>query len=656
MRAKEIAETALHNEKLATENRMAQLEGEKRKLEMELASATQEVSQEPSVLTEANKLEGSAATPAIMQQDISTTGNKKKKKKKKKGTAPIAPTYPKQESPEKSQDSYVQRLLEEYLMQLSKSLSSDCLEEIAETLAQLEDGTELWNESIARGIQPSKLEYLRTIAESLSVGVAVGVKVQDLDAKLSLFVRKVSSLAKQLGDSSAAQATLKDQLDIAESELQAARDYGEDLLAKNQKLESTSEDVEQLRDMLRDVGSDLMEAKDKIRELEQKEAAAQAAKTELETTVSKLTNELRESRETAQSLEKLSSQVTLAESLADSRLTELNEAKEKLVSVDSELVSLKAELGAISVDKNDLIARLADTQTKIRLLERSEKEARDRTAASQNSLASKEKEVTNLRSEFSHIQTLKAQLEETLRSTRLEYSKLESERKEIQRKEQISRDDATRFKVEADLYRDKVASLELVRASLTRDRDALSNEMQTKTVQLESSQTLIRNLREQTTEMGHRAREAKERCDALEEELSEVHKLLSERVREAATMRRLLDEAEGREAGRIKEAREKLETAVEECDRLEEEIVLLRRNNAEGGSELARALEEKEATLQDLNMKYEKLKKEIGMLMERNNNLEARLLQATKEADEATSKLSKMSKSMVIDLLDDSNC
>jgi chromosome segregation ATPase len=165
----------------------------------------------------------------------------------------------------------------------------------------------------------------------------------------------------------------------------------------------------------------------------------------------------------------------------------------------------------------------------------------------------------------------------------------------------------------------------------------------------------MQNLREQTSEMGHRAREAKERCEALEEELSEAHKLLSERSREAGTMRRLLDEAEGREAGRIKEAREKMEAAMEERDQLEEEITLLRRNNAEGSGELTRTLREKELAVRDLTNKYEKVKNEMDELVMKNKDVEIKLQQARKEADEATFKLNNLSKSLVSTLLNDVN-
>ena len=663
IKARELAESALQNEKAVMKKRISELEEQKRQIGAQFTTATQTLSlQVPAVSAEIEKLQDDAVpvSPIVTSQESTTAANKKKKKKKKKGGTVATIVSPQEEAEERPvqheteesfKDSYPRRLLEEYLAEVNKSLNNGRLDEMASASSQLTDGTPLWNESIARGVRPSQLEGLKATADSLLNDAKMLDKVEHLEAKLSIFASKMTALTSQLEEANIIQTNLKDQLRIAENDLQTVRAHEQQLLEKNRRLESTSEDVEQLRDMLRDVGSDLVEAKDKIKDIEKKEASAQSTKSELETTISRLTVELNESRETARSIDDVRSQLNFSEYRAESRLKELNEAKEKLFSVESELLSLKAELATVSADKNDLTAKLADTQTKLRQLERSEKEARDRVATIQNGLTSKEKEIINVRTELNNVQTLKTQLEDDLRSARQELSRTESERRELQQREQNAREESTRYKREIGLYRDRIASLETLRTSLTNDRDTLTEEVNMKTTRLESAQAFMQNLREQTTEMGHRAREAKERCEALEEELSEAHKLLSERAREAGTMRRLLDEAEGRESGRIKEAMEKLEVVIEERDHLEEEITLLRRNNAEGSGELTRALREKESTVKDLTTKYQLVNKDMDDMVMSNKDLKAKLEHARKEADEATSKLINLSKSLVIILL-----
>ena len=561
IKARELAQAALQNEKVVMMRRVSELEEQKLTIERKLTIATQTLLQPTSSPTDVGEIEDdttlTSSTPPL--QETASVANKKKKKKKKKG-GPVGTTASLQREVEDrheeqdvgaAKDSCPRRLLEDYLVAVHKSLHGGHLNEIAFATSQLIVGNELWNESIARGMRPSQLEGLKTTVDSLLNDALVAAKVQTLDVKLSAFAKNVTNLAHQLEEVNVTQATLKSKLRNAEADLQSAITREQQLVEKNRRLESASEEVEQLRDMLRDVGGDLVEAKDKIKHIEKKETAVQLTKSELEATISKLTIELNESKEKARLIDNFESQVSQAESAAESRLKELNEAKEMLKSVESDITMLKTELAKVSADKNDLLAKLADAQVKLRQLERSEKEARDRVIAIQASLTSKEKEVASVRTELNNVQNLKTQLEENLRSNRLELSRIDSERREIQLREQNARDESTKFKREADLYRDKIGSLESIRTSLTSDRDNLAEAIRMKTTQLETTQTLMQNLREQTTEMGHRTREAKERCESLEEELTEAHKLLGERAGEAVTMRRLLDEAEGREAGRI---------------------------------------------------------------------------------------------------------
>jgi chromosome segregation ATPase len=624
--ARKAAETALLDEKLAAKKRMSELKEQNRRIQAELTNTIKpsNISTAAVVEPEAPPQNLTPTSPTILQHDTSASANKKKKKKKKKvgAAAPTVSPQPEAEEqpaiitpvpaiapvPETERlppDNYALRLLEEYLSEIGKSLNTG------------------------------------------PVGQELDDKVESLESKLSSFSVKMSLLLKQLEEANIDHETLTQRLREAENDIKSSREREDHLLENTRRLESTSEDVEQLRDMLRDVGSDLVEAKDKIKEIEQREATAKSTKSDLEGAIATLTKELNETRETAGIIEDVRSQAAIAESRAETLLKELNDSKAKLGAVESDLAKLNAELATVSVDKNDLTAKFADTQTKLRQIERSEKEARDRVASMQTSLVSKEREISAIRSELTNVQNFKNQLEESLRTSRQDISRLESERRELQQREQTARDESTRFQRDATMYRDKITSLELLRTTLTTERDTLTEEVQMKTAQLESTQSSMQNLREQTTEMGHRAREAKDRCEALDEELSEAHKLLSERAREAGTMRRLLDEAEGREAGRIKEAREKLEAAIEERDHLEEEITLLRRNNAEGSGELTKSLREKELAVKDLATRYEKVKKELDDLILKKKDVEGKLDRARTEADEANSRLSKLSKSLV---------
>jgi chromosome segregation ATPase len=104
-----------------------------------------------------------------------------------------------------------------------------------------------------------------------------------------------------------------------------------------------------------------------------------------------------------------------------------------------------------------------------------------------------------------------------------------------------------------------------------------------------------------------RLRETSNRCEALEEDLSEVHKHLQERIKESTTMRRLLNESQGSEERKLREATESIKALTEERDRLENESVvasLKRSRELEDLRTKIKGLEESLAKLSDERTRY----------------------------------------------------
>ena len=648
--ARKQAEAAIELEKSVANRRIAELEQKNRELSVDLARASLQMAPEKVKDVAPDEMASSEITQ-IESQDAgpATSKNKKKKKKKKAGTATAStPPIPTPSEPTGQttvlEDSYPTRMLEEYLGNLSRAINSGQLDELPSAASQLLDGTDILGGSPSRGVSPMQLGEIKANTESLSKTAVVELQVSKIEDKLTIFANKFTDLVTRIDTLRKSEQRIQAQLDETESDLQAHRGL---VSEKTRRIEAADEEIEQLREMLRDVGSDLVEAKDKIKELEQKINAKEAEKVGLNASVMQLNDELKEMREATRSLDEMRGQLTEADDLAATRLTELQQASEKLTAVETELVMLKSELGTVSADKNDFTAKLADAQTKLRQLERSEKEARESTSTAQNNLATKEQELNRLKNELNELQSVKGRVDDILRSTKQALFRVEGERNESQQREQSLRQESARFKRDADAYREKIVTLESLCTSLKRERDSLAEELQVKTTQLESAQTFMQNLREQTSEMGHRAREAKDRCEALEEELSEAHRLLTERAREATTMRRLLDEAEGREAGRVKQAVEKLDAVLEERDRLEEEIAVLRRTNAEGSGVMTKTLREQEHSVKDLSAKYENALKTVKELTEKNADLTTKLQEARVEANEAIAKVSRLSEALV---------
>jgi chromosome segregation ATPase len=175
-------------------------------------------------------------------------------------------------------------------------------------------------------------------------------------------------------------------------------------------------------------------------------------------------------------------------------------------------------------------------------------------------------------------------------------------------------------------------------------------------------------------------KEVRARCESLEEELADAHRLLSERSREAETMRRLLAEVDGRADSRIKEMREQMDLAIEERDRAEElasnvgrkksrELEELKSKAREADIGLRRAIQEKEEIEHTENMlrrqrddfeeksskaaeEIKEVREAMGQLRDALDETEKQVRELEKEkallkktSDETSGKLEKLQKS-----------
>ncbi|TKA33898.1 hypothetical protein B0A49_13645 [Cryomyces minteri] len=104
-------------------------------------------------------------------------------------------------------------------------------------------------------------------------------------------------------------------------------------------------------------------------------------------------------------------------------------------------------------------------------------------------------------------------------------------------------------------------------------------------------------MQDQTRELATQMKEVRERCESLEEELADAHRLLGERSREGETMRRLLADVEGRAEARVKEMRERMDLAIEERDRAEDEASTIGRRRARESEELKAKVRDLEKAL-----------------------------------------------------------
>jgi len=144
-------------------------------------------------------------------------------------------------------------------------------------------------------------------------------------------------------------------------------------------------------------------------------------------------------------------------------------------------------------------------------------------------------------------------------------------------------------------------------------------------------------------------KEAKERYESIEEELTDAHRLMGERGRESETMRRLLAEVEGRSEVRVKDMRERMELAIQERDRAEEDASSV-------GRRRAREIEDLKSKLRDIERYAKRFADDREDLERAERDLRRQRDDDHRRVEEATQELAELRKAMseIRDALDES--
>jgi len=144
-------------------------------------------------------------------------------------------------------------------------------------------------------------------------------------------------------------------------------------------------------------------------------------------------------------------------------------------------------------------------------------------------------------------------------------------------------------------------------------------------------------------------KEAKERYESIEEELTDAHRLMGERGRESETMRRLLAEVEGRSEVRVKDMRERMELAIQERDRAEEDASSV-------GRRRAREIEDLKSKLRDIERDAKRFADDREDLERAERDLRRQRDDDHRRVEEATQELAELRKAMseIRDALDES--
>jgi chromosome segregation ATPase len=462
------------------------------------------------------------------------------------------------------------------------------------------------------------------------------------------------------------QQTSRDSADVGELNKQI-QELAEELTKKdaaienlNSKLKRETESTEALkeeRDSLQDdlvnIGQEHVQAKDEVKSL-------QAEKQALEETLAKLEKEAAELRTGHESSSadsaKLHTDLTIefedlkiksttlekdlsaAQQLAASRFRDLTDLRDVLQKIQPELRNLRSESSELKSTKEELKTRTAE----LKKLETKHDDLRAEVKSVKSIIVNRENEVKTLNQKIRQETDSRLKAEEALSVAKSDLRQAEARKQEsVEASDKTSKDLST-AQEELRAARAKLREVEEQVQQFDRDVHGLREEIQLKTAQHASAQSLMSSMRDQTSEMAMQMKEARERCDSLEEELTEAHRLLSERSREGETMRRLLNEIESRTDTKVRDFKERMEAAVEERDRAEEEASTYARRRARELEELKSKVRETEKALKTVENDKEELEYAQRDWKRRRDELEAHYEQSTQEIKEIRSAMAQL--------------
>jgi chromosome segregation ATPase len=437
----------------------------------------------------------------------------------------------------------------------------DCLKsqaELEEELESVREDRDNWQEQM--------IEHGRSATDAKHELKEVKERRDRLQQEFDDLEKESDGLRKQVKEAQSQNATL-----TARSEaLQAEVDELKAKPSTDEDVEGLKKQVSTLEQELAAVNSAKASVEKQLDELQAQHIAAGAASEAKYKTLEEASEELKAKNS------ELSKDLAAATDLAQQRFKDLKDVRELCSKVQGDLKALQKEAEQLKSAKSDL----DKANINLKKLEAREKDLKSEIAEYKSQAAAKDSEITSLKEKAKKSDERSRALEDSFESARKELEKSERTRNEaLEARDKVQ---TSYKKLEDENKKSKTAVDELERSiqKLSNEVDTLKEELQLKTASEESSRTYLESMQNQSREMATRMAEANNRVESLQEEVTNAHRLLNERGHEGEKMRRLLKDVEIRAESRVQEMREKMDLAVEERDRAEEEASTIGRRKA----------------------------------------------------------------------------
>lgn len=413
------------------------------------------------------------------------------------------------------------------------------------------------------------------------------------------------------------------------------------------------EEIETLRDDLLHQGEGHVEARDALKATRVEKSALEERIVAIQKELADLkTHSTASSAESGKAHEDLISELVdlkkesgashrelaAAEQLAASRFKDITDLREVLSKAQPELRSLRSEVEELRLSKEDLKNKIGELT---RLEARHEDLETDMKNLSRK-MVEKDAEIKDLRQKLAVATGARVRAEEDLRISRSNLQDVEAAREAASQTERQTSEALSKAKADYNTSRSKIRDLEEAISNHAKELVCLKEEIGFKTTLYDSTQAMLVGLKEQAQELSTQAREASSRADSLEEELAEAQRMLSERSREGETMRRLLADVEGRTVAKIRELKERMETAIEERDRVEDEASTSNRRMAREVDDLRNKTREVTRSLKAVEEEKEELQRSQKDWKRRRDELESSQERGRAEVAEAQAAIQQL--------------
>ena len=407
---------------------------------------------------------------------------------------------------------------------------------------------------------PLSLEQPAKVTEDLAEAEGTAGKTDEASSSISSHQEQIDRLRAELSDKSAVIDRLTQQI---------------------RELEPLKEEIETLRDDLLHQGEEHVEARDALKAVYAEKSALQESIEGLEKELAEAHRKLTAGQDSEQAHKDLAANfeelkvkstslqtdIAAAEQLAAARFKDITDLRELLSKSQPELRSLRGEVKELKASNDELKGK----EGELRRLESRHEDLKADLKGLGRKLADKDSEIKDLQKKVEQETNNRMKAEDDLRQAQSDLHFSEATKQEATEKSEQTSIDLSKAKEDSAAMRARLSALEDQISTHTREVTDLREEVSLKASLHASSQSLLQNMRDQSHELSIQAREATSRAESLEEELADSQRMLSERSREGETMRRLLNDAETKTESKLRDMKERMETAMEERDRAEDE-------------------------------------------------------------------------------------